>query len=426
MQEFDVVIIGAGGAGMFCAAQAAQRGRKVALLDHSTKIGRKILISGGGRCNFTNLYADSTSYYSNNPHFSKSALKKYTPDDFIALVRKYRIAFHEKKLGQLFCDDSAEQIVDMLVRECEISSAKFFLDCKIHSVTKSGSAEGGSSILSGSGSGSGSGSASGSGESDSETGDGSFLVRTSRGDFYCQSLVVATGGLSIPQIGATGLGYDIARQFKMNIIKTTPALDGFVFNDTDTRNFSALSGVSIDSILSCNDAAFRENILFTHTGLSGPASLQGSLYWNDGDALTINLLPEVDTTEWLKDLKKQGNKMDLKNLLAQKLPKRFAESFCELAKTSDAKLSTMTDKDIESLSSALTSWQIHPRRTVGFKKAEVTKGGVDTKGLSSKTMQSNFVEGLFFIGEVVDVTGQLGGYNFQWAWSSAFAAAQAV
>jgi predicted Rossmann fold flavoprotein len=414
MQEFDVVIIGAGGAGMFCAAQAAQRGRKVALLDHSTKIGRKILISGGGRCNFTNLYADSTSFYSNNPHFSKSALKKYTPEDFISLVKKYRIAFHEKKLGQLFCDDSAEQIVDMLIRECEIGSAKFFLDCNIQSVTKTGTE---------SESGSGSGSDRGNG---SDRGSGDFLVRTSRGDFYSQSLVVATGGLSIPQIGATGLGYDIARQFKMNIIKTTPALDGFVFNDSDTRNFSALSGVSIDSILTCNDASFRENILFTHTGLSGPASLQGSLYWNDGDALSINLLPEVDPTEWLKDLKKQGNKMDLKNLLAQKLPKRFAESFCDLAKTSDAKLSTMTDRDIENLSSSLTAWQIHPRRTVGFKKAEVTKGGVDTKGLSSKTMQSNSVEGLFFIGEVMDVTGQLGGYNFQWAWSSAFAAAQAV
>jgi predicted Rossmann fold flavoprotein len=409
MQEFDVVIIGAGGAGMFCAAQAAQRGRKVALLDHSTKIGRKILISGGGRCNFTNLYADSTCYYSNNPHFSKSALKKYTPEDFILLVKKYRIAFHEKKLGQLFCDDSAEQIVDMLVRECELSSVKFFLDCKIHSVAKSGSGSNGSGS-----------------DIKCQTGDGSFLVRTSRGDFYGQSLVIATGGLSIPQIGATGLGYDIARQFKMNIIKTTPALDGFVFNETDTRNFSTLSGVSVDSILTCNDTSFRENILFTHTGLSGPASLQGSLYWNDGDALSINLLPDVDPIEWLKYLKKNGNKMDLKNLLAQKLPKRFAESFCELAKTSDAKLSTMTDREIESLSRALTSWQIYPRRTVGFKKAEVTKGGVDTKGLSSKTMQSNSVEGLFFIGEVVDVTGQLGGYNFQWAWASAFAAAQAV
>jgi predicted Rossmann fold flavoprotein len=394
MHEFDVVIIGAGGAGMFCAAQAAQRGKKVALLDHSTKIGRKILISGGGRCNFTNLYADANSYYSSNPHFSKSALKKYTPDDFIALVKKYRIAFHEKKLGQLFCDDSAEQIVDMLIRECEIGSAKFFLDCNIQSVLKLAS--------------------------------GNFLVRTSRGEFQCESLVVATGGLSIPQIGATGLGYDIARQFKMNIINTTPALDGFVFNETDSRNFSALSGVSIDSILTCNDISFRENILFTHTGLSGPASLQGSLYWNNGDPLSINLLPDIDPAEWLKDLKKQGSKMDLKNLLSQKLPKRFAESFCELAKSSDTKLTTMTDRDIDTLAGSLTSWQIHPRRTVGFKKAEVTKGGVDTKGLSSKTMQSNSVEGLYFIGEVVDVTGQLGGYNFQWAWSSAFAAAQAV
>ncbi len=394
MQQFDVVIIGAGGAGMFCAAQAGQRGRKVALLDHSTKIGRKILISGGGRCNFTNIYADSNSYHSSNPHFSKSALKKYTPEDFITLVKKYRIAFHEKKLGQLFCDDSAEQIVDMLVRECELASTKFFLDCKIESVEK--------------------------------LENGNFSVRTSRGEFQSESLVVATGGLSIPQIGATGLGYDIARQFKMNIINPVPALDGFVFNDTDMRNFTPLSGVSIDSILTCNDASFRENILFTHTGLSGPASLQGSLYWNHGDPLDINLFPELDPAEWLKDLKKQGSKMDLKNILAQKLPKRFAESFCELAKSGDAKLTSMTDRDIDSLAGTLTSWKIHPRRTVGFKKAEVTRGGVDTKGLSSKTMESNTVEGLFFIGEVVDVTGRLGGYNFQWAWASAFAAAQAV
>ena len=394
MQEFDVIIVGAGGAGMFCAAQAAQRGLKVALLDHSTRIGRKILISGGGRCNFTNLYTDASSYWSNNPHFCKSALKQYTPDDFISLVKKYRIKFHEKKLGQLFCDGPAEQIVDMLVHEAESSSARFFMDCKIDMVSK--------------------------------TADDAFALRTTRGEFRAQSLVIATGGLSIPQIGATGFGYEIARQFKMKVLSTTPALDGFVFSDTDSRDFSSLSGVSIDSILTCNGTSFRENILFTHTGLSGPASLQGSLYWNNGDSLFINLLPDSDTGMWLRDLKEQGNKMDLKNLLAQKLPKRFAESFCELAKTSEAKLTSMTEKDIERMTESLSAWQIQPKRTVGFQKAEVTKGGVDTKGLSSKTMQSNSVKGLFFIGEVVDVTGQLGGYNFQWAWSSAFAAAQAV
>ena len=391
MKDFDVLIIGAGGAGMFCAAQASQRGRRVALLDHSPKIGRKILISGGGRCNFTNIGTESTSFVSQNPHFCKSALKRFTPDDFLALVKRHRISFHEKKLGQLFCNNSAQQIVDLLVYECEKGGAEFYMDCKINSVAQKDT----------------------------------FVVHTSRGDFQAPSLVIATGGLSIPQIGATGFGYEVAKQFKLGIVATAPALDGFVLKESDLKNFAELSGVSIDSILSCNEASFRENILFTHAGLSGPASLQGSLYWKSGDSLSINLLPDTDVNLWLKELKHSGNKMELKNLLGQRLPKRFAEKFCELRKR-EAKLASMTDKELDNLADNLCAWKIHPKGTVGYRKAEVTRGGVDTDFLSSKTMEAKSVKGLYFIGEVVDVTGQLGGYNFQWAWSSAFAAAQAV
>lgn len=391
MKEFDVLVIGAGGAGMFCAAQASQRWKSVAILDHAPKIGRKILISGGGRCNFTNLYADPTCFVSENPHFCKSALKRYTPDDFINLVKSYRIPFHEKKLGQLFCDGSADNIVNLLISECEKGGAEFYLNCRIESV---------------------------------EQKDG-FVIRTSRGDFKGESLVVATGGLSIPQIGATGFGYDIARQFGLKIVDTAPALDGFTFSDVDTRGFSELSGLSLDTVLTCNEASFRENILFTHAGLSGPASLQGSLYWKKGDEVSINLLPEEDANEWLKSLKQQGTKMDLKNLLAQKLPKRFAEKFCDM-RGGDAKLSSFGEKDIAQLADLLANWKLKPKGTVGYKKAEVTRGGVDTDCLSSKTMEAKTVKGLYFIGEVVDVTGRLGGFNFQWAWSSGFAAGQAV
>ncbi len=391
MKDFDVLIIGAGGAGMFCAAQAAQRGRRVALLDHSSKIGRKILISGGGRCNFTNIGTEPGSFVSANPHFCKSALKRFTPDDFLSIVKRYRIGFHEKKLGQLFCNNSAQQIVDMLITECERASAEFVLDCRIISVIKKDT----------------------------------FIVQTSRGDYQAPSLVIATGGLSIPQIGATGLGYEIAKQFKLTIVPTAPALDGFTLKDSDLKNFQELSGISIDSVLSCNEASFRENILFTHAGLSGPASLQGSLYWHQGDALSINLLPDIDIQLWLRELKHSGSKMELKNLLAQKLPKRFAEKFSESRK-GEARLGSLTDKEIDTLAYELGGWTIHPRGTVGYRKAEVTRGGVDTDCLSSKTMEAKLVKGLFFIGEVVDVTGQLGGYNFQWAWSSAFAAGQAV
>jgi predicted Rossmann fold flavoprotein len=389
-REFDVVVIGAGGAGMMCASQAARRGRKVLLLDHSTKIGRKILISGGGRCNFTNIGATPESFVSQNPHFAKSALSRYTPDDFIALVRKHRIRFHEKKLGQLFCDDSAEQIVDMLVEECDEAGARFQMDCKIFAVEKSDS----------------------------------FMISTSAGDFRSESLVVATGGLSIPQIGATGFGYDVARQFGMKIIDTAPALDGFNFNRADLERFKDLSGVSIDTLIDCKKVSFRENILFTHTGLSGPASLQASLYWQKDQALKIDLLPQFDAKTWLNRIKtSHNNKSELKNVLSEKLPKRFAEKFAQLLNMSRP-INQLNEKQIDELAQQLHEWTLHPAGTVGYRKAEVTRGGVDTKELSSQTMEAKKVPGLYFIGEVVDVTGQLGGYNFQWAWASGFAAGQ--
>ncbi len=390
-RDFDVVIIGAGGAGMMCASTAANRGRKVILLDHSTKIGRKILISGGGRCNFTNIGANPESFVSQNPHFCKSALSRYTPDDFINLVRKHKIRYHEKKLGQLFCDDSASQIVDMLVEECDDSGARFQMDCKIFAIDKS---------------------------------DNRFIVSTSAGDFRCESLVVATGGLSIPQIGATGFGYDIARQFDLKIVETAPALDGFNFSKADAEHFKDLPGISLDTVVTCKKATFRENILFTHTGLSGPASLQASLYWHKGEALKFDLLPQFDAEKWLSRIKtSHNNKVELKNVLSEKLPKRFAEKFAQLMNM-NRPINQLNEKQISDLAQHLHEWTLHPSGTVGYRKAEVTRGGVDTKQLSSQTMEAKKVPGLYFIGEVVDVTGQLGGYNFQWAWASGFAAGQ--
>ena len=390
--SYDVIIIGAGGAGMMCAAQAGRRGRSVALIDHSGTIGRKILISGGGRCNFTNINATPANFVSKNPHFAKSALARFTPNDFITMVRDHHIRYHEKKLGQLFCDDSAEQIVDMLVAECESAYAEFILDCRVFSIEKS---------------------------------EESFVVKTQRGSFYCQSLVIASGGLSIPKIGATGFGYEVAKQFGLKIVPTAPALDGFTFSQEDLRHFGELSGVSLDCVVRSNGASFRENILFTHTGLSGPASLQASLYWNKSDSIEIDLLPEQDILVWLKSKRENGVRAELKNVLSDIFPKRFAEKLCE-ANNLDIRANQLNDRQIQELDKLLHAWRIKPEGTVGYRKAEVTRGGVDTDGLSSKTMEAKQVPGLYFIGEVVDVTGQLGGFNFQWAWASGFAAGQSV
>ncbi len=376
---------------MMCAIHAGSRGRKVALLDHSTKIGRKILISGGGRCNFTNINAGPANFVSQNPHFCKSALSRYTPDDFIGMVKQHRISYHEKKLGQLFCDGSAESIVNMLVKECEKVGAKLLMDHSVLSVKK----------------------------------NESFTIKTNRGDYQAESLVVATGGLSIPQIGATGFGYDLARQFGMKIVQTAPALDGFNFGNNDLSVWGELSGVSIDCVATCGEGSFRENVLFTHNGLSGPASLQTSLYWQSGMPLELDLMPDCDAYEFLLSAKKEGSKTEVKNVLSSKIAKRFAEKFCHLNNV-EGPINTLNEPQLKKLANALSNWQIYPSGTVGYRKAEVTRGGVDTNELSSKSMEAKKVPGMYFIGEVVDVTGWLGGYNFQWAWASGFAAAQLV
>lgn len=398
MQRFDVVVVGAGGAGMMCAIRAGQRGRKVCLLDHSAKIGRKILISGGGRCNFTNIHATPANYQSNNPHFAKSALSRYRPDDFIKLVRKHRISYHEKKLGQLFCDGTAEAIVNLLVRECEDANVIFQNPCTVDSIEKA-----------------------------HNDGDDRFELRTTRGAIQCQSLVIATGGLSIPKIGATGFGYNLARQFGLGIIETFPALVGFNFAQKEFDELADLAGVSVDSIAcaSGRKPTFRENVLFTHTGLSGPAILQASLYWCPGETLHINFSPDEDVREWLLKRKKEGARAEIKNMMAELLPKRLGERFTELY-CRRGRLAELPDKAINEFAEKINAWTVVPRDNFGYAKAEVTRGGVDTDELSSKTMEAKNVPGLYFIGEVVDVTGQLGGYNFQWAWASGVAAGDAV
>ncbi len=391
MQDFDVVIIGAGGAGMMCAFNAGRRRRSVVLLDHNVKVGRKILISGGGRCNFTNINAGPSNYVSANPHFCKSALAGYTPDDFIALVERHRIRFHEKKLGQLFCNESSQHIVNMLVSECEQSGAAFRLGCRVLKIEK---------------------------------GD-SFHIATDNGDYRCRSLVIATGGLSIPSIGASGFGYRVAEQFGLSIVKTSPALVGLNFGEKELKELAELAGVSIDSQVTCQGVSFRENILFTHTGLSGPAILQASLYWSAGNSISINLVPEQDLTEWLLRKKRDGACAELKVLVADLLPKRFSDSFCRLYLPSRP-VSEIADKALMEFAGRIRDWQVKPAGTAGYGKAEVTRGGVATDDLVARSLEARKVPGLYFIGEVVDVTGQLGGYNFQWAWASGFAAAQYV
>jgi predicted Rossmann fold flavoprotein len=391
MSQYDVIVIGAGGAGLMCALQAARRGRKVLALDHAPKIGKKILISGGGRCNFTNLHASPANFVSHNPHFCKSALARFTPDNFIQMVKDHDIPFHEKKLGQLFCDRSARDIVAMLVQDCEKAGVAFQLHCTVQAVTK----------------------------------PDQFFLDTSQGSFSSESLVIATGGPSVPDAGATDFGYGLARQFGLALVEPEPALVGLTWSESDLRSFGDLAGVSVETVVTCRQASFRENILFTHRGLSGPAILQISLYWHQGDPITINLSPDLDLGAWLLEAKRLGDKAELKTLLASRLPKRLAEKFCDLYLPSKPVVQ-LADKALASFTDRLHRWSVTPSGTEGFKKAEVTRGGVDTDELSSKTMEAKKVPGLYFIGEVVDVTGQLGGYNFQWAWASGFAAGQTV
>lgn len=393
----DVVIIGAGAAGMMCAIQAARRGRTVCLIDHSAKLAEKIRISGGGRCNFTNLNARADNYISTNPHFCRSALARYTPQHFIEWLNENGIAYHEKKLGQLFCDDGSEAIIALLKRECDAAGVKFFMSCSVEEILR----------------------------------DKDFEIRTSRGKFDAESLVIASGGLSIPKTGATPFGYKIAQQFGIPVTKLKPGLVPLSFHPEEWTGYAELSGISIDAIVSCGKQAFRENLLITHSGLSGPVILQISSYWDHGQALHINLLPDHDMHAIFK--KQRSSHMLLNNFLAQYLSRRFIDAWLKQLSANKSSethfaenkpLNQYPEKDLALLADQLHDWQIIPTGTLGYSKAEVSCGGVDTHALSSKTMESNDVPGLYFIGEVVDVTGQLGGYNFQWAWASGYIAGQ--
>jgi predicted Rossmann fold flavoprotein len=399
MAVVDVCVLGGGAAGLMCAAEASKRGRSVVVVEHAEKVGKKILISGGGRCNFTNIYARPQNYLSSNPHFCTSALARYTAQDFIKLVESHGIAYHEKTLGQLFCNGSAREIVSMLERECRAANVSIHTGCSI-----TGGVEG-----------------------VQHTSEG-FTVSTTQGVVRSQSLVVATGGPSIPKMGATGFGYDLARKFELSVIPTKPAL---VPLTTDARyaRFHELSGLSFDTLATCNGTAFRENILFTHKGLSGPAVLQASSYWSAGDAITVNALPDwsVSDVEHFFREHRTGKSL-LKNALASVLPQRFVESFCAAHHYAfaDKSFHSIQQRDFMRLVGDMQTWQIFPNGTEGYAKAEVTAGGVDTNELSQKNLESKKVRGLYFIGECVDVTGWLGGYNFQWAWASGVAAGQSA
>jgi predicted Rossmann fold flavoprotein len=391
MLKWDVIVIGAGAAGLFCAIEAGKRGRRVLLLELSDRAGKKIEISGGGRCNFTNIHTSAENFISANPHFCKSALARYTPADFISLVEKHRIAYHEKKLGQLFCDGSSRQIIDMLLRECLDAGVEIRCGCHILKVNK----------------------------------DDAFSLETNCGSFVSSSLVIATGGLSIPALGATDFGYRIARQFGLRIEEPKPALVPLTLTSQMLTRLARLSGISLDVLVRCRSQEFRENILITHRGLSGPAILQISSYWQSGEPISINLLPDDDVLDLLKDRDPEGSGIELATLLSRHLPKRFAQAWCEIYPSSKP-LKQYTSGELQDTAQKLHNMQITPSGTEGFKKAEVTAGGVATTELSSQTMGAKRVPGLYFIGEVVDVTGQLGGYNFQWAWASGYAAGQYV
>ncbi len=389
---YDVIIIGAGAAGMMCAIEAGKRGRRVWLIDHSAKIGEKIRISGGGRCNFTNLHANPKTFLSGNPHFCKSALSQFTQQDFIALVQKHGIEFHEKKLGQLFCDVSAQAIIDMLLRECRAAGVVLESETSVQSIEKDGAG---------------------------------YIVSTNRGTQRCASLVIATGGLSIPKIGATKFGFDVARQFDLPVVSTRAGLVPLMFQSALLERCKELSGLSVEATVSCHGTSFSEGLLFTHRGLSGPSILQISSYWKEGQEIVVNLAPDIDALAFLKDRKQNQPKQDVQTALADMVPKRLAVSIAEAAQIK-GRLADLPDRDLKTLASAINDWRIKPSGTEGYRTAEVTLGGVDTAALSSKTMEAKTQPGLYFIGEVVDVTGHLGGFNFQWAWSSGFAAGQYV
>lgn len=394
MEKFDAVIIGAGAAGMFCAAMAGQAGRRVLLIDNGKKPGRKILMSGGGRCNFTNLYTEPAAYLSQNPHFCKSALARYTQWDFIDMVGKHGIAWHEKTLGQLFCDDSAQQIVEMLVAECEKGQVTTRLRSEVLGI---------------------------------ERGEEGFTLRLNGDDVQTGKLVIASGGLSMPGLGATPFGYRVAEQFGLKVLPTRAGLVPFTLHKPLLEQLQVLSGVSVPSVITAeNGVSFRESLLFTHRGLSGPAVLQLSSYWQPGEYVSVNLLPDTDLDGFLNEQRTAHPNQSLKNTLAMLLPKRLVECLQQLEQIPDVTLRQLNARQQGELLETLQAWRVQPNGTEGYRTAEVTLGGVDTNELSSRTMEAKKVPGLYFIGEVMDVTGWLGGYNFQWAWSSAWACAQAL
>ncbi len=391
MKNYDCIIIGAGAAGLMCALRAGQRGKKVLLLDHADEVGPKILISGGGRCNFTNRDVAPDRYISNNPHFCKSALKSYTQYDFIALAEKHKIPYHEKTLGQLFCDGSAREIIKMLLDECAAGQVDIRLGQRVETVSKTDA----------------------------------FIIKTARDDFTAIKLVMATGSLSIPKMGATGFTHDIAKQFGLALTDIRPGLAPLTFDGKMLDFMRALSGTALEIIATCGRRSFRENMVFTHRGMSGPAILQISSYWREGESIALDLVPGIDAEDFLLTRKKTRPRTELQTILGELLPQRLAQSLTATY-FSAVPITTLTDKYLKDVAALLKKWVLTPSGTEGYAKAEVTLGGVDTDGLSSKTMEAKTTPGLYIIGEAVDVTGWLGGYNFQWAWSSGWAAGSAI
>jgi predicted Rossmann fold flavoprotein len=388
LNDYDVIILGAGGAGLMCAGVAGRRGRSVLLLEQSRSPGEKIRISGGGRCNFTNLHTSPANFLSQNPHFCRSALSSYTQHDFIALVEKYGIAYHEKTLGQLFCDGSSRQIIDMLLEECRVADARLQLGTRISGVAKNQ--------------------------------DG-FEVATDQGGFRCRSLVVATGGPSIPKMGASGFGYKVAQEFGLKVVPPRAGLVPLTFDPAWLERHKNLAGVSVDAVVSCGKARFAEAMLFTHRGLSGPAILQISSYWQEGEDIVIDMAPDTDIFARLKETRRSQPKQELGTALSDFLPKRLAQKIAD-TQNGPARMADFSDKLLLDAAAAVKQWRVTPNGTEGYRTAEVTLGGVDTAELSSKAFEAKSVPGLYFIGEVIDVTGHLGGFNFQWAWSSGHAA----
>ena len=390
--NYDVIVIGAGAAGLMCSIEAGKRKRSVCLIEHTSKIAEKIRISGGGRCNFTNLYSSDRNFISKNIHFSKSAFGKYDQNDFVSLVSKHNIEYYEKKLGQLFCKKSAKEIIEMLISECEDQNIKIKLETSIISVSK---------------------------EKDT------YFIKTNKGNFSSKSLVVATGGLSIPKIGATDLGYRIAKQFNLNVTDVFPALVPLTFKNETLEFCKNLTGISINASVAIDKISFEEGLVFTHRGISGPSILQISSYWEEGKAITINLLPSVNFYEILTNKRLNSPKTNISNILSEFLPKKLATAICDKL-IINKKISETSNNDLRKLTNFIHNWSIIPDGTEGYKTAEVTIGGVNTNEISSSTMECKKHPGLFFIGEVLDVTGHLGGHNFQWAWSSGFVAGQHV